>query len=222
MKDVSFTALPGQKIAIVGATGAGKTTLINLLMRFYEVNSGEITIDGISTARMTRQEIRRHFGMVLQDTWLFGGTVAENIAYGRQDATMSEIIQAAKAAQVDSFVRLMPKGYYTQLDNETDNLSVGQRQLITIARVFLCDPPVLILDEATSSVDTRTEAEIGKAMEKLMQNRTSFVIAHRLSTIRNADNILFMDHGNIIEQGTHKELLKAKGAYAELYNSQFA
>lgn len=221
MKDISFTAHPGQKIAVVGATGAGKTTLINLLMRFYEVNGGNVTIDGIPTTDVTRKELRRHFGMVLQDTWLFGGTVAENIAYGKPDATMDEIKAAAKAAKVDYFIRTMPQGYDTMLDNETDNLSVGQRQLITIARVFLVDPPVIILDEATSSVDTRTEVEIGKAMKKLMYGRTSFVIAHRLSTIRDADRILFMEQGNIIEQGNHEELLKKGGAYAALYNSQF-
>lgn len=197
MKDISFEAKPGQKIAIVGSTGAGKTTLVNLLMRFYEVNSGKITLDGVS------------------------GTVAENIAYGRPDATREEIIAAAKAAKVDYFIRTMPHGYDTMLDNEAANLSAGQRQLITIARVFLCNPPVIILDEATSSVDTRTEAEIGKAMKKLMKGRTSFVIAHRLSTIRDADTILFMERGNIIEQGNHRELLAKKGAYASLYYSQF-
>lgn len=222
MKDISFTAKPGQKIAVVGSTGAGKTTLVNLLMRFYEINSGRITIDGINTADMTRQGLRQNFGMVLQDTWLFGGTIAENIAYGKPDASREEIIRAAKAAKVDYFIRTMPKGYDTLLDNEAGNLSAGQRQLLTIARVFLCDPPILILDEATSSVDTRTEAEIGKAMKKLMEGRTSFVIAHRLSTIRDADTILFMEHGNIIEQGNHHELLKKNGAYAALYYSQFA
>lgn len=222
MQDISFTAKPGQKIAIVGATGAGKTTLINLLMRFYEVNGGAVTIDGVRITDMTRRELRRNFGMVLQDTWLFGGTIAENIAYGKPGATMEEIRAAAKAAKVDYFIRTMPKGYDTVLDNEAANLSMGQRQLITIARVFLCDPPVLILDEATSSVDTRTEVEIGKAMKKLMYGRTSFVIAHRLSTIRDADMILYMEHGNILEQGSHRELLKQNGAYAELYYSQFA
>ena len=191
-------------------------------MRFYEVNSGKILIDGISSVDMTRNGLRKNFGMVLQDTWLFGGTVAENIAYIKPDATREEIIAAAKAAKVDYFIRTMPHGYDTMLDNEGSNLSVGQRQLLTIARVFLCDPPILILDEATSSVDTRTEAEIGKAMQSLMKGRTSFVIAHRLSTIRDADNILFMQDGNIIEQGNHYELLEKQGAYAKLYYSQFA
>lgn len=222
MRDISFTAKRGQKIAIVGSTGAGKTTLINLLMRFYEVNGGTITLDGVSTSDMTRKALRQNFGMVLQDTWLFGGTIAENIAYGKPDATREEIVAAAKAAKVDFFIRTMPQQYDTIIDNEAGNLSIGQRQLITIARVFLCDPAVIILDEATSSVDTRTEAEIGKAMKKLMKGRTSFVIAHRLSTIRDADSILFMQNGNIIEQGNHKELLKKGGAYAELYYSQFA
>lgn len=221
MRDISFTARPGQKIAVVGSTGAGKTTLINLLMRFYEVNGGRITVDGVPTADMTRSGLRKNFGMVLQDTWLFGGTVAENIAYGRPDATREEIVAAAKAAKVDYFIRTMPHGYDTVLDNEASNLSAGQRQLLTIARVFLCNPPILILDEATSSVDTRTEVEIGKAMKQLMRGRTSFVIAHRLSTIRDADTILFMEQGNIIEQGDHKTLLAKRGAYAALYYSQF-
>ena len=221
MRDISFAARPGQKIAVVGATGAGKTTLVNLLMRFYEVDGGAITLDGVPTAAMTRAGLRRNFGMVLQDTWLFGGTVAENIAYGRPGASREEIVAAARAARVDYFIRTMPQGYDTVLDNEAANLSAGQRQLLTIARVFLCDPPILILDEATSSVDTRTEAEIGKAMKALMQGRTSFVIAHRLSTIRDADLILYMEHGNIIEQGDHRTLLARGGAYAALYRSQF-
>lgn len=205
----------------MGSTGAGKTTLINLLMRFYEIHGGRITIDGVASTDMSRSELRHNFGMVLQDTWLFGGTIAENIAYGKADASREEIIAAAKAAKVDYFIRTMPKGYDTVLDNEASNLSAGQRQLLTIARVFLCNPPILILDEATSSVDTRTEVEIGKAMKKLMSGRTSFVIAHRLSTIRDADIILFMEKGTIIEQGSHKELLEKNGAYAKLYYSQF-
>ena len=222
MKGISFTAEPGQKIAIVGSTGAGKTTLINLLMRFYEVNGGQIMLDGIPTDRMTYEGLRSNFGMVLQDTWLFEGTIAGNIAYGRPDASREEIIAAAKAARADFFIRTLPKGYDTVLGGDADNISAGQRQLLTIARVMLCDPAVLILDEATSSVDTRTEMEIGKAMSELMKNRTSFVIAHRLSTIVDADLILVMQNGDIIEKGNHRELLRAKGAYAELYNSQFA
>ena len=221
MKDISFSAKPGQKIAVVGSTGAGKTTLVNLLMRFYEINGGKISIDGVDTSKMTRKSLRQNFGMVLQDTWLFGGTIAENIAYSKPDATREEIVAAARAAKVDYFIRTMPQGYDTMLDNDAANLSAGQRQLLTIARVFLCNPPILILDEATSSVDTRTEVEIGKAMKALMSGRTSFVIAHRLSTIRDADMILYMEHGNIIEQGNHQELLAKKGAYASLYYSQF-
>ena len=221
MKDISFSAKPGQKIAVVGSTGAGKTTLVNLLMRFYEINGGKISIDGVDTSKMTRKGLRQNFGMVLQDTWLFGGSIAENIAYSKPDATREEIVAAAKAAKVDYFIRTMPQGYDTMLDNDAANLSAGQRQLLTIARVFLCNPPILILDEATSSVDTRTEVEIGKAMKALMSGRTSFVIAHRLSTIRDADMILYMEHGNIIEQGNHQELLAKKGAYASLYYRQF-
>lgn len=221
MKNISFTARQGEKIAIVGATGAGKTTLINLLMRFYEVDSGRITVDGIPTTQLTRRTLRSNFGMVLQDTWLFHGTIAENIAYGKENATREEIQAAAKMAKIHYFITTMPQGYDTMLDNDAANISVGQRQLLTIARVFLCNPPILILDEATSSVDTRTEVEIGKAMKRLMQGRTSFVIAHRLSTIRDADRILFMEQGNIIEQGSHRELLAKGGAYAALYNSQF-
>lgn len=222
MKDVSFKARPGQKIAIVGSTGAGKTTLINLLMRFYETDGGQIFLDGRDTRSISRAALRKNFGMVLQDTWLFEGTIAENIAYGKPEATREEIVAAAKAARVDFFVHTMPLGYDTILSNDAENISVGQRQLLTIARVFLCDPAVLILDEATSSVDTRTEAEISKAMGRLMKGRTSFVIAHRLSTIVDADMILFMQDGNIIEQGDHRSLLAAGGAYADLYNSQFA
>lgn len=222
MQDISFRAKAGQKIAIVGSTGAGKTTIINLLMRFYEISAGHIILDGICTQDMTRTELRNHFGMVLQDTWLFEGTIAENIAYGKPDATREEIIEAAKAAHADFFIRTMPDGYDTVLTNDAENISVGQRQLLTIARVVLCNPAILILDEATSSVDTRTEMAIGKAMKALMKNRTSFVIAHRLSTIVDADLILVMQNGNIIEQGNHEELLQAKGSYADLYNSQFA
>lgn len=221
MQCVSFSAAPGQKIAIVGSTGAGKTTLINLLMRFYELNGGHILLDGTDITHMSRAALRNSFGMVLQDTWLFGGTIAENIAYGKPDAGRQEIIAAAKAARADFFIRTMPDGYDTVLNTDTENISAGQRQLLTIARAFLCNPAVIILDEATSSVDTRTEQEIGKAMKALMKGRTSFVIAHRLSTITDADLILFMQHGDIIEQGTHTELLKKRGAYAELYYSQF-
>ena len=221
MRNISFTAKQGQKIAIVGATGAGKTTLLNLLMRFYEVGGGRITVDGIPTTDLTRKTLRSNFGMVLQDTWMYNGTIAENIAYGKENATRAEIEAAAKMAKIHYFIKTMPHGYDTVLDNDAANISVGQRQLITIARVFLCNPPILILDESTSSVDTRTEAEIGKAMSLLMAGRTSFVIAHRLSTIRDADCILFMENGNITEQGSHSELLAKNGAYAALYNSQF-
>lgn len=222
MKDVSFKAVPGQKIAVVGSTGAGKTTLINLLMRFYEISGGDILLDGKNIQDLTRANLRNCFGMVLQDTWLFEGTIEENIAYSRPGASHEEIVAAAKAARADFFIRTLPYGYQTVLSNDAENISVGQRQLLTIARVFLRDPAVLILDEATSSVDTRTEIEIVRAMGRLMKNRTSFVIAHRLSTIIDADLILVMQDGTIIEQGTHKSLLAAGGAYAELYNSQFA
>ena len=222
MRDVTFHVKPGQKVAIVGATGAGKTTLINLLMRFYEIGGGRIGLDGVDTHAMARSELRANFGMVLQDAWLFDGTIAENIAYGRPDATREEIVRAAKMAHVDHFVRTMPQGYETHIENDAESISQGQRQLLTIARVILCDPKILILDEATSSVDTRTERDIVQAMETLMCGRTSFVIAHRLSTIVDADLILHMRAGTIIEQGTHEELLAENGPYAELYRSQFA
>ena len=222
IEDFNLDVMPGQRIAIVGPTGCGKTTLINLLMRFYEIDGGRITLDGVDTSRMDRGELRQQFGMVLQDAWLFDGTIAENIAYGCPEATREEIVAAARAAQVDFFVRTMPQGYDTRVANDAESISQGQRQLLTIARVLLNNPAILILDEATSSVDTRTELAIGRAMDALMRGRTSFVIAHRLSTIVDADLILVMDHGNIIEQGTHKELLAAEGAYADLYLSQFA
>ena len=222
IKNVSFEAKSGQKIAIVGSTGAGKTTLINLLMRFYDINGGNILLDEYDAKNISRAALRENFGMVLQDTWLFEGTIAENIAYGKSCATREEIIEAAKIARADFFIRTMADGYDTILNNDTENISIGQRQLLTIARVVLCNLSILILDEATSSVDTKTEIEIVKAMKSLMQNRTSFVIAHRLSTIIDADLILVMQSGNIIEQGNHKELLNAKGYYYELYNSQFA
>ena len=218
----SLNVKSGSHIAIVGPTGCGKTTFINLLMRFYDTDSGKISIDGVDIMDITRDNLRKCYGMVLQDSWLFEGTIAENIAYGCPEATREEIVAAARAAQVDFFVRTMPQGYDTRVANDAESISQGQRQLLTIARVLLNNPAILILDEATSSVDTRTELAIGRAMDALMHGRTSFVIAHRLSTIVDADLILVMDHGNIIEQGTHKELLAAEGAYADLYLSQFA
>jgi len=221
LDDLDLVAEPGHTIAIVGPTGAGKTTLVNLLMRFYEIDGGRITVDGVDIREMTRDHLRSTFGMVLQDAWLFGGTIRENIAYGREGATGEEILEAARAAHVDHFVRTLPDGYDTVLDDDATNVSQGEKQLLTIARAFLADPEILILDEATSSVDTRTEVLIQRAMGRLVKGRTSFVIAHRLSTIRDADTILVMDRGRIVEQGTHAELLARRGFYHELYSSQF-
>ena len=221
IRDLSLIAEPGETVAIVGPTGAGKTTLVNLLMRFYEIDGGTITLDGNDIAHMRRSDLRSNIGMVLQDTWLFGGTIRDNIAYGNLDATDEQIVEAAKATYVDRFVRTLPNGYDTVLDDEASNVSAGEKQLLTIARAFLSDPTILILDEATSSVDTRTEVLIQRAMAALRSNRTSFVIAHRLSTIRDAHTILVMESGNIVEQGNHDELLRAGGAYYNLYNAQF-
>ena len=221
INDMNMDIKKGQTIAIVGPTGAGKTTLVNLLMRFYEIDDGKITLDGIDIRDMKRGELRSLFGMVLQDTWLFKGTIKENIAYGREDATEQEVVQAAKMAYADHFIRTLPDGYDTIINEEASNLSQGQKQLLTIARAILADPTILILDEATSSVDSRTEIHIQKAMLAIMEGRTSFVIAHRLSTIRDADLILVMNEGSIIEKGTHKELIKQNGFYTDLYNSQF-
>jgi ATP-binding cassette, subfamily B, multidrug efflux pump len=220
--DLSLEAEPGQTVAIVGPTGAGKTTLVNLLMRFYELNGGRILLDGVDIRDLTRDELRHSFGMVLQDAWLFGGTIRENIAYGADDATQEQVLGAAEAAHVDHFVRILPDGYDTVLDDEASNVSAGEKQLLTIARAFLADPPILILDEATSSVDTRTEVLIQRAMARLRAGRTSFVIAHRLSTIRGADTILVLENGSVVEQGTHQQLLAKGGVYHALYISQFA
>ncbi|MDR1431721.1 MAG: ABC transporter ATP-binding protein/permease [Propionibacteriaceae bacterium] len=220
--DLSLLAEPGSTVAIVGPTGAGKTTLVNLILRFYDVQAGRITLDGVDINTVPRRELRSHIGMVLQDAWLFGGTIRENIAYGKEGASEEEILQAAKACYVDRFVRSLPDGYDTVINEEASNLSAGEKQLVTIARAFIADPAILILDEATSSVDTRTELLVQRAMRALRASRTSFVIAHRLSTIRDADTILVMEHGDIVEQGDHASLLAAKGAYYRLYMSQFA
>ena len=221
IKDFNASVHEGQKIAIVGPTGAGKTTMVKLLMRFYDVTDGEILVDGHNVKDFDRGELRKMFGMVLQDTWLFGGTVKENIKYSKEDATDTEVVEAAKAAHVHHFIKTLPNGYHSMINEESTNISAGQKQLLTIARVILADPKILILDEATSSIDTRTEIQIQSAMDNLMKGRTSFIIAHRLSTIKNADLILVMNHGDIVEQGTHDELLAKNGFYADLYNSQF-
>jgi ATP-binding cassette subfamily B protein len=222
IEDLSLEVQPGQTVAIVGPTGAGKTTLVNLVMRFYELNSGRITLDGVDITHLSRAELRGHIGMVLQDAWLFGGSIRENIRYGRLDATDDEVVEAAKATMVDRFVRQLPEGYDTVIEENASSLSAGERQLLTIARAFLANPSLLILDEATSSVDTRTEVLVQQAMRALRADRTSFVIAHRLSTIRDADTILMMEHGRIVEQGSHEQLLARQGAYYTLYQAQFA
>jgi ATP-binding cassette subfamily B protein len=221
IENLNLDVQPGQRIAIVGPTGCGKTTLINLLMRFYDVDKGSIKVNDVDIKEMKRKTLRQLYGMVLQETWLFHGTVKENIAYGKADATMEEIIEAAKGAHAHSFIKRLPKGYDTVITEEGDNLSQGQKQLLSIARIMLTKPPMLILDEATSNIDTRTEIRIQKAFKKLMEGRTSFIIAHRLSTIKDADSILVMNQGKIIEQGNHEELMSKNGFYADLYNSQF-
>ena len=221
IENFNLSVEPGQRIAIVGPTGCGKSTVINLLMRFYDVNSGAIHVSGEDIRNITRKSLRKNYGMVLQETWLQKGTIAENISYGKPDATREEIIEAAKAAKAHSFIKRLPKGYDTEITEDGGNLSQGQKQLLCIARVMLCLPPMLILDEATSSIDTRTEIRIQKAFARMMEGRTSFIVAHRLSTIKEADKILVMNDGNIIEQGTHEELLEQKGFYAKLYESQF-
>ena len=221
IKNLNLSVESGKQIAIVGPTGAGKTTLVNLLMRFYEIDKGVITVDGIKTTDVPREELRKQFGMVLQDTWLFAGTIKENVAYGKEDATLEEVIKACKEAHVHHFIETLPEGYDTYLNEDAANISQGQKQLLTIARAILFNPKILILDEATSSVDTRTESYIQNAMDYMIQGRTSFVIAHRLSTIKRASTILVMEHGEIVEQGTHEELLARNGAYSELYQSQF-
>ena len=222
IRNLNLTVKPGQRVAIVGPTGCGKTTLINLLMRFYDVNGGSIAVDGTDIRNITRGSLRTNFGMVLQDTWLRSGTIADNIRMGKPDATDDEVIEAAKAAHAHSFIKRLPKGYDTVITEDGGSLSQGQKQLLCIARVMLCQPPMLILDEATSSIDTRTELRIQNAFAKMMEGRTSFIVAHRLSTLKEADVILVMKDGDIIEQGTHDSLLAADGFYAELYNSQFA
>ena len=222
IKDFNLNVKAGDTIAIVGPTGAGKTTIVNLLMRFYEINGGKITIDGVSTKDMTRDDVRAAFSMVLQDTWLFKGSIKDNLKYSKMDATDEEMYNAAKLAHADRFKKALPGGYNFELNEDASNISQGEKQLLTIARAILADSPILILDEATSNVDTRTEEIIQEAMNKLMQGRTSFVIAHRLSTIKNADTILVMEHGRIVERGNHNELLAKNGAYARLYNSQFS
>ena len=221
LHDISLYAKPGQKIAFVGSTGAGKTTITNLINRFYDINSGKITYDGIDIQKIKKQDLRRSLGIVLQDTHLFTGTIADNIRFGKLDATMEEIQKAARIANADSFIRRLPQGYNTMVTGDGGNLSQGQRQLLAIARTAIADPPVLILDEATSSIDTRTEFLIEKGMDQLMKGRTVFVIAHRLSTVRNANAIMVLEHGKIIERGTHEELLEMKGEYYQLYNGMF-